>query len=435
MTDNRATPKNGPESTFVFIEANGEIFDDWTDYHVSNDVLAPVNEFGFHVPLVSNVVTAATFQRALRKGSRCRIYVKTPAAKKPVLVMAGIIDQFRFDEDRNKGAILSVDGRDHMAPIVDSDLLQRFTLEDVTFRDLVYKILVDAPKGRSRGYFEKADIQISNDANRVLMTGKPVGGVVLSKDAPPALETLKVDQAEPHPGETVYQFLHRHAMRFGLLVWGTCDGKIVFGRPRYDQPSSYRLEMRAGNRGVENNVKHFARVDSVRHRASEIHVFGKSLGHNAFASPTHVLVRDEEVEDLGFYKPMVVHDNNARSNDEATQRAKYEKSRRSQTGDVVHALVNGYDQETGTVYATDTMADVAWDKGDVHDTRYVVRRSFTRSRGAGTEATLDLIPKNSIALGTVQYVTSLTPKEVAFVQKAAAATPEVPFMKKLNLGP
>lgn len=439
MSDNAYRPIKGSDSTYLFLQVGGEIFDDWQDCSITSDLLEPAGRFSFSSPIYKRGVMLREIQsKGLRKGARVRVFIKTPKAPEAVLQMTGLIDEVKVSVSRNGGAVLAVTGRDHMAPIVDGDIMQRFAVENVTFRALVERVLLTPFPGRTTGYFASSDqLIISNDANRLILTGKSSTGLSknlgtpfqshtggsgvaaqsivptgpLSPDAPPELETLKVDQAVPNAGETVYQFLERHARRFALMIWGTADGRIVFGRPNYRQAPSYAFALRIGAAGASNSpIVDASRKESMKHCASEIHVFGPARGHDTFASPVHVRVADPEVEAAGYYKPIVIHDAHAKDNAQATARAQMELSKRTQSSDVVQLALDGYVGNTGALYAIDTLADCQLDPLDVHESLYVVRRTFSRSRSGGSMTTLDLIPKNSIALGQVQYVTPASPK-------------------------
>jgi hypothetical protein len=63
------------------------------------------------------------------------------------------------------------------------------------------------------------------------------------------------------------------------------------------------------------------------------------------------------------------------------------------------------DEVTGAIWTMDTVASVTWDDGALDEApRHIVKRTFTRSRGNGTETRLELTPLNAIVLGEVQYV-------------------------------
>ena len=394
------------ERTFAFVEINQETFDGWTEYTITHDLLHGTSSFHMSAPAFPRDDEGRGDQlvdldaRGIKRGQRIKVYVKTPKARNPVLVLTGIIDDVDIEESR-EGANVQISGRCHMAPIVDSDAPPRIGLENVTLGEAAMRMLTEVSPGQSTPFFKWTDILIDNDANRALSTGNAAAGTTLSASAPKKLETYKIDQIKPHPGETIFAFLSRHAQRFGLLVWGTADGKIVFGKPNYDQLPMYDLRLRQGARGAENNVKHFRRRTSFKQRPSEIHVYGHSTGRDHLSSSIHAVARDQEVLDAGLFRQLTIHDNNARTKEQAECRANFELSTRRQTGDVLHATVAGHAaDEDGTVYAIDTIASVAWDKAGLNEGRYVVSRTFTRSRSAGTHTQLQLVPKGSIALGT-----------------------------------
>jgi prophage tail gpP-like protein len=212
------------------------------------------------------------------------------------------------------------------------------------------------------------------------------------------LNTLPIDKAKPHAGESVYAFLHRHAIRFNLLIWGTADGKIVFGKPNYDQAPIYNIVCRQGDTSPQNNAESISRVENIEHRPSEIHVYGHSVGGDFARSPIHSVVFDPFIQAMGLYRPITIHDNSARTKEDADQRANYELCMRRQTADVVKVTMKGHAQN-GYVFAIDTVANVDWPAGGISGPMYVIRRTFTRSKEQGTHTILDLVPLNSIVLG------------------------------------
>lgn len=405
------TPYQSTDShkrTFVFLEVDGETFDWWTDYQIQDHLLGGASSFSFHAPALPREIEGYTGRlvdldaRGIRRGMQVKIYVKTPQVERPVLQRTARIDDVDISEDHKGGATVAISGRDHLAPIVDSDMLPSLALETITYSDLVRRVLTQTAPGQPAPFFKPSDVVIDNNANRVLMTGKPGAFAQLSTDAPQKLETLKLDQVKPHPGETVFAFLSRHAVRFGLIIWGTADGKILFGRPNYDQRPIARLALRQGPAGIDNTVVSLHRHTSFKHRPSEVHVYGNSRGGDHMKSAIHAVAYDDEVRAAGLWRTLTIHDNNARDKAQAEHRAQYELSRRRQTGDVIQAQLAGHANADGAVYAIDTVVSMAWDKAGVFDDRYVVGRTFMRNREGGTRTALEIVPKNSIALGTAE---------------------------------
>lgn len=398
------TSRDSLERTFVFIEIDGETFDWWEDYSVTHHLLAGCATFQMHAPALPRDDEGRGNQqpdldaRGLKRGQRIKVYVKTPKSDRPVLVLTGYIDDVELSEGRD-GAKVTVTGRCHLSPIVDSDVPASLGLENVSLATAIKRVLTTKLPGQPTAFFKESDLLIDNDAGRVLATGKPSAGTVLSANAPKDLDQYKVDQIKPHPGETIYAFLTRHAQRFGLLVWGTPDGKIVFGRPNYNQKALYELRLRQGLRGAENNCD-LRRHTSFKHRPSEIHVYGHSHGGDHMRSKIHAIAYDTEVAEAGLWRMLTVHDNNARTKEQAEQRAKFEMSQRRQTGDVLHAHLEGHGGDDGAIYAIDTLASVQWDKGALFEDRYVVGRTLHCDKFRGTHCEMELVPKGSIALGT-----------------------------------
>lgn len=387
--------------TFAFFEVGGESFEHWSDYSITSDLLHGSDGFAFHSAALPREPgdLPELDARELRRGQPVKIYIKTPQGDRPVLQCTGRIEEIDVTETRDGGTIVSVTGADHMRPLVNCDLFPSLGLENITFAAAAKKVLTEALPGQPRPFFSPNDVLLDNDAARIIATGKAAAGAKLSADAPKDLEQFKVDQIKPHAGETIYQFLARHALRFGLLIWGTPDGKIVFGRPNYNQKPIYTFALRQGYAGVGNTVIDMSRRTSFKQRPSEIHVYGRSHGGDGMHSNIHAVAYDKEVSDAGLWGVMTVHDNNARTKEQAQIRANYELSVRRQTGDAMHVTVDGHAAADGTVFAIDTIASVVWQKFDINDDRYVISRTFTRSREAGTHTKLELVPKHSIAIG------------------------------------
>lgn len=236
-----------------------------------------------------------------------------------------------------------------------------------------------------------------------MLTGTAARGSSLSSEAPINLATMRISQARPHAGESVHAFLSRHCKRFGLIMWGTADGSIVFGRPNYTQKPRYSFQCNVFKNPEQNNVQHIRRHRDAKSIPSEVHCFGKSHGHDWFRSDAHAIVEDKYTKDIGFYRVLTISDHNCRTNAEAEQRAKYELSHKRQNADTLSLRPMDVGQD-GAIYATDTIATVSYDVGGILNVPwYVVARSFDKSHSRGTETNLTLLPKGAIALGQAPF--------------------------------
>lgn len=395
----------------VYLTVGGEIFDDFTSYNVGSNLLHGTDGFMFTTPWrpssVDNPLVIGPLEdRGLIEGARCALVVATPAGLRQQLV--GKVESVDVHTSKQGGSVISVSGSDHMAPIIDSNAMAAISKANVTFRDVVFAQL--GPFG-----FATSDIVVDNDANRMLLTGKPPAGTTLSKDAPIRLEDLKLEKAKPQAGETVYAFLSRHAKRFGLMIWGTGDGKVVVGRPNYEQKPLYSAICRT--RGPEsNNIEEISRKRSIEHRPSVVHVYGHTSSHDFTDSPIHAFAEDPYVKSCGLYRPLTIHDNACKTLADAKQRAEYEVGIRRMGGRTCSPTMKGHQAIDGAVYAIDTMIDMQWEAGDIVGPQYVVRRTFKRSKQAST-TTLDVVPPYSIVLGEPAHVPApqtqkATPKKI-----------------------
>jgi prophage tail gpP-like protein len=392
--------------TFVFIEVNGESFDFWTDYSISSDILQGGNDvFTMHCAALPRDEEGRGDQqdeldaRGLRRGQPYLMYVKTPQAEKPVLQSSGILDDVEITEKRSGGAKVTVTGKGHMERLFNCDVLPSLALESMTLAGAARKLLTETMPGQTKPFYSYKQIIIDNDANRILTTGKAAAGTKLSLAAPLDLEQFKITQIKPHAGETIYDYLSRHARRFGLLIWGTADGKVVFSRPNYEQRALYNLQLRQTSH-IDNNCE-LTRKQSFKHRASEIHVYGKGRGGDISRAGADAVVYDDEAKQAGLFRILTIHDQNARDKKQCEERGHYELGIRRQTGDVITATVEGHATDDGAVYGFDNIARIDWDKADVHGDRYVMGRTFSCADGAGTTTTLEIVPKYAIQLGSV----------------------------------
>lgn len=364
--------------------------------------MQPGGEFHFaasHIPGKRGVREGLGSQ-GVAPGRNVKLRCVTPYAS--TLQHTGRIYDVAYETTRKGGSTVNVTVRSAMHPLVHADAVPNFGIENVTFADVIRTVA--APFG-----FAPSDITLDQDAARNLLTGKAASGAKLTSKAPLDIEALKVDQAQPNAGENAFAFLRRHAQRFGLLIWETADGKIVVGRPNYEQPPQYEIRALQGIRGTTNNAKQIRRRVGFSQRPSAVHVYGKSHGGDFTKTSVHEVVYDNEVRAAGIYAPVTIHDSNAKDATQARERGEWELGRRRQTADVVSVLLRGHCSiPDGAVYAIDTIANVLYDVGGLNGPMYVTRRTLHATRGGGAETTLDLVPKYAISLG--EGITS-TPKQ------------------------
>ena len=399
----------GPQETICFLRVGGKDFDFFTDYSCGSSMFDASDAFEFHCAMPPGDGTYDDQVRdalnRIQPGAQVEVLVR-PAQRngkwpEAIPQYIGTIDSVDVATTRDGGTMFSVTGRDHMSAVVDSDVLPSIQLKDVTLDEVIRKLLTEPFAGQQAGFYKAGSVIIDNDANRKLLTGVPVK---VRKKPKKSLQELQIDSAKAKAGETVYQYLERHCRRFGLMIWGTADGKVVIGQPDYEQEPSYHLHCSRKNPERSNMTPQWKR--SFKSRASEIHVFGESRSHDFTSSKIHAVVYDEELRQAGLFRPLTIHDNQARTQDHAEQRARLELSKRLMDANRISAVVQDHvDPETGAVWTIDTIATVTWDDAGLMEApRHIVKRTFTRSREGGTMTRLELTPLNAIVLGEVQYL-------------------------------
>jgi prophage tail gpP-like protein len=100
-------------------------------------------------------------------------------------------------------------------------------------------------------------------------------------------------------------------------------------------------------------------------------------------------------EDFPYYKPMVLHDNSIRDEDEAKRRARRELSQRMLAKDSFMCEAPGHGQER--IFAVDTIATIIDEVSGLEDDWWIVKRTFIKSE-AGTMTQLQLVPPGSLVL-------------------------------------
>lgn len=430
-------------SDYVALRVGGESLDVWTHYQVDSDLLTPADAFELTVEVGarSDQVTQDRFRQyreQLSPGSTVELYVGddiTGERRDRYLQLTGRIDETVVESTREKGTVIKVRGRDRAAHLVDSSVPVGLVREAGTaFVDLVaaavepwdIEVITDASasrdvltgrslqtsqerlrieEARAQGVpvsaFSRAARRRAERANRPLdeslgttasdrARGRTSNGMVSSD-----VRRLTAREAAPRAGETVWQFLDRHARRLGLMLWMSPTGKLIVGAPHYAQRPLYRFVRRWQSRSDDPNTMVSAqRTTSNAERFSEVIVYGRARGHDVERSAIRASVLDTGVP---FERVLIVHDNALRTNEEAERRAQREIRERIAASDVLD--VEMYDHGLGRyLFAIDTIADLEDEVTGARGRWYVTKRTFSRSREHGTKTSLRLVPSGAIQL-------------------------------------
>jgi prophage tail gpP-like protein len=246
------------------------------------------------------------------------------------------------------------------------------------------------------GYTE-ADFVFAQDVARDLLTGKSSAG-----DVPVDLEPLKQDAAKVNPPETIFAAASRHLARFRLMHWDSPDGKIVVGRPNNDQRPLYTLRMMVGAAGVENNILDATRSIDVSEQPTVLGVFGTGGKRDFSKAKVSSLETNQELKDAGFYRPVLIVDEQIKSKEIAEARVRRELSARSRRIDAWDIQVDGWSFWNGREaipYGVDTLADVVANMaGGVTGAYYITRVVLRRDAASGDSCRLSCIKKGSWVL-------------------------------------
>lgn len=428
--DYRASkPEN--EEVHLRLPETGITLKGWLNYTFDSDFLTPSDAWSFSLPDqgISNETRAALGMIGPFRGLGAKLQLVINGN----VQASGFLDSLEVSAATGSGAVWHLAGRDRLAQAVDShsDPTTKFK-EGATLAEVLKQVF--APFG----WGTDEDFLIDNSANRNAKTG--IRGVPMTtgqlaakrqhrKNAkgPQPLKTFVQHQLKPYPHEGVFAFAARVSQRHGLWIWSSADGEtLVVGQPNFDQDPSYSL--RRSRDGKSTNILastvRFDMTDQpitiVADGAGGGGDFGKSalrtIGVNpafytqdpAYLEPfakfknAHVLTDFEGVgtpQQLPRSRVLYLHDEESKTQDQLDRFVHREMSlllRKSLSVDVV---VEGHGQiieGSFRPWDIDTVVNYEDEISGVFEPLYVLRRTFEKSRSAGTTTHLHLIRLNSI---------------------------------------
>lgn len=432
-------------SDYVSVEVAGERLDVWTEYRVTSDLLTPADAFSLTLE-----VGAGRGQLAQRAWARVRDLC-TPLAqvqlfigadihggsRRRALQLTGRIDEPEIGVSRDGGAVLRIEGRDNAAYLVDSCApvgLLRELGEDATFIDLAraavapwgIQVITDQSAARNvltgaSGLTPEQRLEVegavAQGIDRRFVTqrvireaqraGRPLDEYVgadasdrarersSSGMVPSDVERQRVAEASPRAGETVWTFLERHAERLGILMWMGPRGDLVLGSPDYTSPALYRFVRRFTNEPSDpNNFQDGTSKRSGAERYSKVTVYGRSHGADVSRSRISAVAEDAT---MPFVREKIEHVPSCTTAEQANRAAKRIMREGVAGSDVLELTADDHGQGR-YLYAINTVADVVDEYSDADGRRFVVSRTFERSRDRGTSTELKLLPLYALTL-------------------------------------
>lgn len=430
---------------YAAIEVGDTFIDAWTSYSFLSDLFTPAD--AFHLSLGVGTSSSRELRRtidklsvALKPETKVKLWIGSDDAR--AIQAIGIVDGCEISNDSDGGTKLEVQGRDLARHLIGSAANPKLyeandtlisvarravapwgievTADHVAGRDLRQarvrkdKLRRLQDKARSVGIpprymSEKIAASIDHGtvdfdefvaAANADLTGaraKRLGVPISALD--PGISSLQVYQLRvkdirPQSGETVWEYLDRHAQRNGLLMQMDPKGRLVFCGLQYDQQPSYRLIRRVeGNRSA-NNILAGGRRQDTSDVYKTVLVYGRAKGDDKTRSPFKGKAVDAA---MPFEKTLQVHDNSIKSKDDAQTRAEYELAKSRQGSDALEYTVFGHSAD-GLVFATDTIAHVEDQVAGINGPYYITARTFTRNTQTGPLTQLKLVPPGSIIL-------------------------------------
>jgi prophage tail gpP-like protein len=407
-------PGEAPEEAVIALEIRelGLRIDTWKSYRYNSHFLTPTDGWSF---TLGDESLKDSITEKIAVGQRVTLSINGHVQGD------GYIDALEVSSSRNRGTDITVHGRDRLAPVVDSciDPATRFTA-GMTLFDVVQKVFSPF------GWLTDADFLVSNETNRNVITGQSRGTPTSKKGKP--LKSFTLHQLKPYPHEGAFQFAARIAQRFGLWIWLSAEGNVVIlAKPSFEQEARYTIRHKRGTTGpaLRNNVlsgqvrKDGTEQPSViiatghggggEHPRAHMKVamINELVGLDDGGSPTAevaaVLAKHPDakvVEQRSVFgkaarystkaRPLFLHDDESKTLEQLEGFVKREMALKQRNSMVATYTVEGHTQND-IPWCVDTMVDVDDDVSNVHESLWLLSRTFEKGRNSGTTTTIELI--------------------------------------------
>jgi len=378
----------------------------WTRYSFNSNFLTPTDGWEFEIG--GKTIDKSLFE-VLVPGVKIQLSVNGHVQA------TGRVDDLEVSADRSQGTVLRVTGRDMMGQVVDgnADPKLQFT-RDMTLTQILVKVLVDQ--------FGFGGVLQNPAADRDVKTGQQRGDKRTKKGKP--IKSLQAHQVRPYANESAFAFLARIVTRFGLWLWTTADGaSVIVDIPDFEQQPLYTLRRRTDDQAIHNNVLsggvRLSMADQPTHIVCDGFGGGGEFGHSrlrcfisnpvfsanngpildAYPDIVHIetdfTITSPPPIDIPHARCIYLHDEESRTADELENFARRQLALRMHRSLVAHYEVAGHTQN-GVPWEVDTIVNVQDDLGGLHEPMWVLSRTFTKDRHAGTRTHLDLVRKGSL---------------------------------------
>lgn len=388
----------------------------WTEYEFNENLFTPANHFSFTLGLTgagNDVPPEEYIERV------CALTVPDAIVRLEldgILLGTGIISEQVIVEDNDGQAYIKVQGMDPASLLLSNEVDPKLKISSLTtLPEIAESILA---KYRGKGL----ELQIVADdiANRSLLTGKRIasqktiktsrGSVDVGKARTGFVQATLAD-VQPHPGETEWDFIHRHAENLGVIPYFMADGSLCFVAPDYEQDPLYRITRMRSNPDRSNVLSGFRRLSNTA-TATSVHILGRgSLYRSADPNVKHRASTKSKPKIAGIAnttKPFIwprrrfLRDTNPTNADEANRLAQRALAMRNANDITFSYILAGHRNKANYAYTVNTMAlildELPHPKIDEPAliTGRVLRK--TRDQKNATTTELTLVPKGAIVL-------------------------------------
>lgn len=396
---------------------NGVEITNWIDYHYNQDFMKPTCEWSFTIndedgSLMDTLVYGVGVNLFINDKIQC----------------AGLIEKVTTEINPSGGTVLTVQGRDIMAKVVEGIVNPKLQFPTNTTLQSIIKTVL-APLGITQ-------IDNSDSTNLNIMTGK-----TFAPDEDQGFNKKALKELKTHYGEGCFQFIDKLLKRHGFMMWARADGKgVVISQPNYTNTPIYTIKHSQNAKNTDNNVIHGAKVVDGTGQPTMVYCKGFTNGDDADVVSSDVVMVNELVgldyngiplpevsaiiaqyQDQGvkilnlrnvliplrqsfFQKPIVVGACFVKD-DEAQDQAQLENFVKRTMANFqvkmvkVHYRVKGH-TFNGIPWAVNTMVNVKDEALDIDEPYWIIERTFGKSFSDGTYTDLRLIKPFTLDIST-----------------------------------